>query len=94
MSKEWICRVCHKLIMDGKCDCHVAPCIGAPTCPETRGADLLTRLYLCLKRGGYGTYDYARIMEEIEKAQANAHALAEERSDDSQQRVVGGKVEA
>jgi len=24
---------------------------------------------------------------------ANAHALAEERSDDSQQRVVGGKVE-
>jgi hypothetical protein len=29
---------------------------------------------------------------EREKQKPNAHALAEERSDDSQQRVVGGKV--
>ena len=21
MSKEWVCRVCHKLIIDGKCNC-------------------------------------------------------------------------
>ena len=25
MSKEWMCRVCHKLIMDGRCDCAALP---------------------------------------------------------------------
>jgi hypothetical protein len=33
------------------------------------------------------------IMESVDRNQSNAHALAEERSDDSQQRVVGGGID-
>jgi len=37
--------------------------------------------------------DLCTLNRMAESHQANAHALAEERSDDSQQRVVGGKVD-
>ena len=39
-EKEWMCRVCHKLIVDGKCDCNATHPPITNCCPECARKDL------------------------------------------------------
>ena len=54
-----------------------------------RAARLITELE---RNGVVGPFNQTE-PRKVLLSEANAHALAEERSDDSQQRVVGGKVD-